>query len=46
MDANNYPYDYFDVWVKNVGNNPYLGEPTLEILPKEFDVIILEQEQC
>lgn len=39
---NNYPYDYFNIWVKNAGNNPYLGEPTLEILTKEFDVIIFK----
>jgi hypothetical protein len=39
---NNYPYDYYNIWVKNAGEIPYLEEPTLEILTKEFDVIIFK----
>jgi hypothetical protein len=39
---NNYPYDYYNIWVKNAGNKSYLEEPTLEILTKEFDVIIFK----
>jgi hypothetical protein len=39
---NNYPYDYYNIWVKNAGNKPYLEEPTLEILTKEYDVIIFK----
>jgi hypothetical protein len=39
---NNYPYDYYNIWVKNAGNNPYLEEPTLEILAKEYEVIIFK----
>ncbi|OGS21471.1 MAG: hypothetical protein A2252_07075 [Elusimicrobia bacterium RIFOXYA2_FULL_39_19] len=38
----NYPYDYWKIWVKNAGNMPYLEEPTLEMLTKEYDVIIFK----
>jgi len=36
----NYPYDYYNIWVKNAGNNEYMEEPTLEILTKQYDMII------
>lgn len=39
---NNYPYDYYNIWVKNGGPDPYMKEPTLEILTKEYDVIIFK----
>jgi hypothetical protein len=39
---NNYPYDYYNIWVKNAGENPYMEEPTLEILTQDFDVIIFK----
>jgi hypothetical protein len=39
---NNYPFDYYNIWVKNAGESPYLEEPTLEILTKEYDVIIFK----
>jgi hypothetical protein len=38
----NYPYDYYNIWVKNAGEKPHMDEPTLEILTKEFDVIIFK----
>ena len=38
----NYPYDYYNIWVKNSGDNPFSGEPTLEILSKAYDVIIFK----
>ncbi len=38
----NYPYDYYNIWVKNAGNAPYMEEPTLEILSSEYDVIIFK----
>ena len=38
----NYPYDYYNIWVKNAGDKPYMEEPTLEILTKEYDVIIFK----
>ena len=36
----NYPYDYYNIWVKHAGDAPYQGEPTLEMLTKEYDVIV------
>lgn len=39
---NNYPYDYYNIWVKNAGEKPYLDEPTLEILTKQYDMIIFK----
>jgi hypothetical protein len=38
----NYPYDYYNIWVKHAGGKPYMDEPTLEILTKEFDVIVFK----
>ena len=38
----NYPYDYYNIWVKNAGNEPFMEEPTLEILTKEYQVIIFK----
>lgn len=37
---NNYPFDYYTIWVKNAGDNPYMEEPTLEMLTKKYNVII------
>lgn len=39
---NNYPFDYYNIWVKNAGEKPYLEEPTLEILTKKYDMIIFK----
>lgn len=39
---NNYPYDYYNIWVKNAGYQPYLSEPTLEILTKQYKLIIFK----
>ena len=39
---NNYPYDYYNIWVKNAGEKPYMEEPTLEILTKDYDIIIFK----
>lgn len=39
---NNYPYDYYNIWVKNAGNQNYMNEPTLEILTKQYDLIIFK----
>ena len=38
----NYPFDYYNIWVKNAGEQPYKEEPTLEILTKKYDVIIFK----
>jgi hypothetical protein len=39
---NNYPFDYYNIWVKNAGVEPFMEEPTLEILTKQYDVIIFK----
>ena len=36
----NYPFDYYNIWVKNAGDKPYKEEATLEILTQEYDFII------
>lgn len=38
----NYPYDYYNIWVKNAGETPYMEEPTLEMLTRDYDVIIFK----
>ena len=38
----NYPYDYWNIWVKNAGNKKFMKEPTLEILTKKYDLIVLK----
>jgi hypothetical protein len=38
----NYPYDYWNIWVKNAGDQPYEDEKTLEMLTKEYDVIVFK----
>jgi hypothetical protein len=38
----NYPYDYYNIWVKHAGNNVFMEEPTLEMLTKEYQVIIFK----
>ena len=39
---NNYPFDYYNIFVKNSGDKPYLEEPTLEMLTKDYDMIIFK----
>lgn len=39
---NNYPYDYWNIWVRHMGLEPYMDEPTLEILTAAYDVIIFK----
>lgn len=38
----NYPFDYYNIWVKNAGETPFIEEPTLEILTKDYNLIILK----
>jgi hypothetical protein len=38
----NYPYDYYNIWVKNAGNEPFMEEPTLEILTNQYQVVIFK----
>jgi hypothetical protein len=37
---NNYPYDYWNIWVQHAGNQAYLNEPTLEMLTAGYQVIV------
>ena len=39
---NNYPYDYWNIWVKHAGGKPYKSEPTLEMLTPKYDVIVFK----
>ncbi|WP_052342918.1 hypothetical protein [Saccharicrinis fermentans] len=39
---NNYPYDYYNIWVKNGGPTPYMEEPTLEMLTQQYQVIVFK----
>ena len=48
----NYPYDYYDIWVKHAGNEPYMEEPSMENreiyqypLKQEESEAILNQKQ-
>jgi hypothetical protein len=36
----NHPHDYYNIWVKHAGNEPWQNERTLEIITKEYDIII------
>lgn len=38
----NYPFDYWNIWVANAGSEPYMEEPTLEILTPGYDVIVFK----
>lgn len=38
----NFPYDYYNIWVKNEGDVPFMKEPTLELLTKKYNVIIFK----
>lgn len=39
---NNYPYDYWNIWVNNAGEEPYKNEPTLEMITKDYDVVVFK----
>ncbi|MDY0166755.1 MAG: hypothetical protein RBS80_09445 [Thermoguttaceae bacterium] len=38
----NYPYDYWNIWVRNAGGKPFRQEPTLEMLTGKYNVIVLK----
>lgn len=38
----NYPYDYWNIWVRHAGRTAYMDEPTLEMLTQDYDVIVLK----
>lgn len=39
---NNFPYDYYNIWVKHAGEEPYMEEPTLEMLTRNNHLIIFK----
>ena len=39
---NNYPYDYWNIWVRHAGATAYMTEPTLEMLTQQYDVIVFK----
>ncbi len=38
----NYPYDYYNIWVKNGDKKSYKDEPTLKLLAPLWDVIVFK----
>jgi hypothetical protein len=38
----NYPFDYYNIWVKNAGDKPFKEEPTLEMLTRSYNVIVFK----
>ena len=36
----NYPYDYWNLWVEHAGDRRYKKQDTLEILSRDFDVVV------
>jgi hypothetical protein len=38
----NYPYDYWNIWVNHAGPTAYVGQATLEMLTLRYDVIIFK----
>jgi hypothetical protein len=38
----NYPFDYYNIWVKNAGDRLFMDEPTLEILTRQYDLIVFK----
>lgn len=38
----NYPYDYYNIWVKHAGDVPFQDEPTLEMLVRKYNVIVFK----
>ena len=36
----NYPYDYWNIWVSHAGSQAYMEEPTLEMLTAQYNVIV------
>jgi hypothetical protein len=39
---NNYPYDYYNIWVKNGHQDYFMEEPTLKTLTADYDVVIFK----
>ena len=41
-DGGNYPFDYWNIWVNHAGEEPYKEEPTLEMISKKYDAVVLK----
>lgn len=39
---NNYPYDYYNIWVKNQNKKTFKREPSLDLLTANWDVIVFK----
>lgn len=39
---NNHPFDYYNIWVQHAGDEPFMEEPTLEILTRDYQIIIFK----
>ncbi len=39
---NNYPFDYYNIWVRNEGSEAYMEEPTLEMLTGKYSIIMFK----
>ena len=39
---NNYPYDYWNIWINHQGDKSYMREPTLEMITARYAVIIFK----
>jgi hypothetical protein len=40
--SENNPFDYYNIWVKNAGQTSFMGQPSLESLTSEYDIIIIK----
>jgi hypothetical protein len=38
----NYPYDYWNIWVSHAGSAAYSAQPTLEMLCSKYEVIVFK----
>jgi len=38
----NYPYDYWNIWVNHAGQSAYQTEPTLEMLSQDYEVVVFK----
>jgi hypothetical protein len=38
----NYPFDYWNIWVGHAGPTAYLGQATLEMLTPQYDVVVFK----
>ena len=38
----NFPYDYWNIWVRHAGREPYKQEPTLEMLAPPYRLIVFK----